>query len=132
MRIHFKTVRIKYYKSLVYFFGMSFLVISGCKSKNPNDSKSTHVDTLNLNTEIVSKTDSIKNNSIDNTKTVIEQSRKKLKTKKPKAKTDTSVVKSKPHSPSENPLMRPVTAYGIQQNEYKVIAPSETKNPNEK
>lgn len=35
MSIWYKKVRLKYYETIVYVFGIAFIFLSGCKSKNP-------------------------------------------------------------------------------------------------
>lgn len=131
MRIYFKTVRLKYYKTLVYFLGMSFLFISGCKSKISNESNTTNTVSNDSIRNVFSEKDSTKIVSIDSSNVIKKQKSKKQIKDTVSVNKQTTVKKDKTTPPSENPVMRPVTAYGVQTNDYKVTIPTENKKPNE-
>lgn len=130
MKIHFKTVRKRYYKALVYFLGMSFLFLSGCKSKTTNESITTNTESQDTLKSISTKKDSINSVSIDSS-TVNKKTLKNQNKDTSSVNKKTPVKKHQTTPPSENPVMRPVTAYGIQTNDYKITEPTENKKPNE-
>lgn len=129
--MHFKTVRIKYYKSLVYFLGMSFLFISGCKPKISSECNTTKTESTDTIKNISSSDDSTKTVSIDSSKVIKKQKSKNQAKDTVNVNKQTTVKKDKTTPPSENPVMRPVTAYGVQPNDYKVTIPTENNKPNE-
>ncbi len=120
MKIFFKTVRLKYYKIAVYFLGVSFLFISGCRSKNVENNTSVNSESTETKSIINSAKDTSKNQP-------------NITLQKPILEEKIPVKKKKPaYKPDSNRVMKPVTAYGVNTYDYKVTVPTENKNSNEK
>lgn len=143
MKIYFQKVRVKYYKIAIYFFGLSFLMISGCRSKTP-DPSSVDETTISQNESDTLSQDSVS----DNTKTtIISDTSKKVAT--PKKVSPQKIFDDQnqpeygvryqeykeqteplPAKPSESPVMNPAAAYGTNINDYRLNTPT-TVQPNE-
>ena len=99
MSIWYKKVKVTYYKAIVYVFGVAFIVLSGCKSKNSTNTDVPEIAPLD---SVITKSDStIKDND---TLLVVPANKKKKKST------------NKPH---ENSVLREVQAdYGVKTNDY--------------
>ncbi len=143
MKIYFQKVRIKYYKIAIYFFGLSFLMISGCRSKSPDPSS---VDETNISQN---ESDTLSKDSVSDSAKTVNISDTSKKTAKPKKVTPIKILDDQnqpeygvryqeykeqneplPSNPPESPVMNPAAAYGVNINDYRLNAPT-TVNPNE-
>ena len=102
MKIKFQSVRLKYYKIAIYFFGLSFLMISGCRSKSP-DPTSADETAISQNESDTLSMDSVS----DSAKTTIISDTSK-KTAKPKKVTPIKILDDQ-NQPE----------YGVRYQEYK-------------
>lgn len=102
MSIWYKKVRLSYYKTIVYVFGVAFIFLSGCKSKNPTTTNSAEITPIDSG---ITKSDS----TIKTSDTIVVVPNKKIK--------KDSVIK-----PQVIKVIHDVQAeYGVRPNDYEKI-----------
>lgn len=118
MQTYFHKIRIKYYKAALYFFGLSFLIISGCRSKSAEVSSTQETIMLKKNN------DTLTEYPLPDTSKIATQSDTSKKIKNSK--------KVSPPKMAPTIIIEPQPEYGVRYQDYKEfkqVEPEPTPEP---
>lgn len=121
MSILFQKVRLKYYKLAIYFFGFSFMLMSGCRQRTA-DIQENKIDTVSQTKQNIKETDQ----NIDSTQISNKEAAQTNKNSSKKTlKTDSTKTKKTRHPAVIIPIkdLEPQPEYGVRYNDYKESLP---------